>query len=374
MRNKLFILITLLVLGSMILTACAQPTAAPTTAPQEPAAEATKPPEAPAKAPLKVVNLVNGVLGDKSFFDSGNAGLQKAVADFGIELKTIEAGVDPAQWQPALEDAAANEEYDVMIVGTTQMEEFLRAVAPKYPDKKFILYDIAMDYAKCSDGCKNVYSMTYKQNEGSYLAGLYAGLMTQESLEGMNPEKVIGTVGGQDIPVINDFIVGYTQGAVDAGLEASNVIVQYAGGWNDPVKGKEIAKAMFLQGADIVFQVAGGTGVGVFEAAQEDGKYAIGVDSDQATIIEATDPDQAARILTSMMKNVGDSLYRAIKMHIEGTLPYGQAEALGIAEGGVGLAYNKYYEENTPQTVKDKIAQAQKDVTEGKIVVDTVYK
>lgn len=359
MKRSMWILISLLVIASMILAACGG---------GEEAAE-----ETPAEA-LKVVNLVNGVLGDKSFFDSGDAGLQKAVDDFGIELKTIEAGIDPAQWQPALEDAAANEDYDVMIVGTTQMEEFLRSVAPKYPDKKFILYDIAMDYAKCSDGCPNVYSMTYKQNEGSYLAGLYAGLMTQEAIDGMNADKIVGVVGGQDIPVINDFIVGYTQGAVDAGLEANNVIVQYAGGWNDPVKGKEIAKAMFLQGADIVFQVAGGTGVGIFEAAEEDGRYAIGVDSDQATIIKETDPEQAQRILTSMLKNVGDSLYRAIKLHLDGTLPYGEAEALGIAEGGVGLAYNDIYNAATPQSVKDKITQAQKDVTDGKIVVDTVYK
>lgn len=376
MRDKLFILITLLVLSSMILTACAQPTAAPTTAPQEPTAEepAAEPTAAPAEAPLKVVHLVNGVLGDKSFFDSADRGLKKAVEDFGIDLKTIEAGIDPAQWQPALEDAAANEEYDVLICGTFQMSEYLQAIAPKYPDKKFIIYDVSVDYATCGEGCKNVYSITYKQNEGSYLAGLYAGLMTQETMDGMSAEKIIGTVGGQDIPVINDFIVGYTQGAVDAGVEANNVIVQYAGGWNDPVKGKEIAKAMYLQGADIVFQVAGGTGVGIFEAAEEDGRFAIGVDSDQATIIEATDPEQAKRVLTSMMKNVDNSLYRALKLYFDGTLPFGQAEALGIAEGGVGLAYNKYYDQYTPQAVKDKIAQAEKDVIAGTIIVDTVFK
>jgi basic membrane protein A len=369
MKRNLYYLFSILIIAGMILAACAQATEAPAPAEEQAAEEQA----APAK-PLKVVHLVNGVLGDKSFFDSANAGMQKAIEDFGIEVKTIEAGIDPALWQPALEDAAANEEYDILICGTFQMSEYLQAVAPKYPDKKFIIYDVSVDYAACGDGCKNVYSITYKQNEGSYLAGLYAGLMTQEPLDGMNPELVIGTVGGQDIPVINDFIVGYKQGAVDAGLDANNVIVQYAGGWNDPVKGKEIAKAMYLQGADIVFQVAGGTGVGIFEAAEEDGRYALGVDSDQATIIEATDPEQAKRILTSMMKNVGDSLYRAIKLYLDGTLPFGEAEALGIAEGGVGLAYNKYYEENTSDEIKAKIEQAQKDVIDGKIVVDTVFK
>ena len=373
MKRNLFFLFSILVIAGMILSACAQPAAAPTTAPA-PTAAAAAPTTAPAKK-LKVVHLVNGVLGDKSFFDSADAGMKKAAQDFGIEVKTIEAGIDPALWQPALDDAAANEDYDILIVGTSQMGEFLQAVAPKYPDKKFFIYDMSVDYAACGAGCKNVYSMTYKQNEGSYLAGLYAGLMTQQKMDGLSAEKVIGVVGGQDIPVINDFIVGYKQGAKDAGLDPeANVIVQYAGSWNDPAKGKEITKAMYQQGADIVFQVAGGTGVGVFEAAQEDSHYAIGVDSDQATIIEATNPDQAKRILTSMMKNVGDSLYRAIKLHLAGTLPYGKSEGLGIAAGGVGLAYNKYYDQYTPADVKAKIAQAQKDVIAGKIKIDTAYK
>jgi len=232
---------------------------------------------------------------------------------------------------------------------------------------------VSVDYTACD--CKNVYSVTYRQNEGSYLAGLYAGLMTQSSLTGMNPDKIIGTVGGQDIPVINDFIVGYKQGAKDAGVDPDiGVIVQYAGSWNDPAKGKEIALAMYQQGADIVFQVAGGTGVGVFQAAEESGKYAIGVDSDQASIIEATDPEQAQVILTSMQKNVDNSLYRAIEMHLAGTLPYGSAENLGVAEGGVSLSRNSYYDKATPADVRAKMDQAEKDLLAEKIVVDTVFK
>lgn len=350
MKSKMLILVYALVVAALVLAACA---------PQQGVTQA--PPE---EKKLRVVNLINGVLGDKSFFDSANRGMEMAKKDFGIEVKTIEAGIDPAKWKPALEDAAANEEYDILIVGTFQMSEFLQEVAPKYPDKKFIIYDVSVDYSKCD--CKNVYSVTYKQNEGSYLAGLYAGLMSQS--------KIVGVIGGQDIPVINDFIVGYKQGAKDAGVSEQNVIVQYAGGWNDPAKGKEIALAMYQQGADIVFNVAGGTGVGIFQAAQEVNKYAIGVDSDQALIIETTNPEQAKHILTSMMKNVDNSLYRAIKLYLEGKLPFGQAEALGIAEGGVGLAKNKYYEEMTPADVKAKIDQAEKDILEGKIVVDTVFK
>ena len=351
MKRKLVTIFALLMVVTLALSSCA-PTA-------------TVAPTAEAKKKLKVINLINGVLGDKSFFDSSERGVKKASEEFGFEYKTIEAGIDPAKWQPALEDAAANEDYDVLIVGSWQMSDFLQIVAPKYPDKKFMIYDQTVDYTKCTNKCVNVYSVTYKQNEGSYLAGLYVGLMTKTG--------IVGAVGGGDIGVINDFIVGYKQGVTDA--KASNqVLVQYANGWNDPAGGKEIALAMYQQGADYVFNIAGGTGMGIFQAALEVNKLAIGVDSDQALIVEATNPELAARIPTSMQKNVDNSLYRALKMHLAGTLPYGTAEALGVAEGGVGLSYNKFYDAMTPQNVKDAITQAEKDLLAGKIIVATALK
>ncbi len=361
-RKKWLLLLGVLLMLGLALAACGGQESAAT---EGGAAEGSE-------EPLKVVLLINGVLGDKSFFDSAARGIRRAEKDFNIKAKIIEAGVDPARWEAALADAAANEDYDILIVGTWQMAEYLQNEAPKYPDKHFIIYDVSVDYDACD--CDNVYSVLYKQNEGSYLAGLYAGLMTQADVKDMNPEPIIGVIGGMDIPVINDFIVGYKQGAGDAGLDPEkDVIVQYAGGWNDPAKGKEIALAMYQQGADIVFNVAGGTGVGIFQAAEEMQRYAIGVDSDQALIIEDTDPEQAARILTSMMKNVDNSLYRAIKMHLEGTLPYGTAEALGVKEGGVGLAYNKYYEAITPDYIKERIKQAEADLIAGKIQVASAF-
>jgi basic membrane protein A len=318
--------------------------------------------------PLKVVLFINGVLGDKSFFDSAQRGVDRAKEELGIEAKTIEAGIDETQWEAALVDAAANEDFDLMIVGTFQMISYLEKVAPEYPDKRFIIFDAPVNYETCE--CDNVYSVLYKQNEGSYLAGVYAGAMTIQGIEGMNPDPVIGSVGGQEIPVIVDFMVGYEQGAKDTNPDVQ-VIRQFADSWNDPAKGKELTKAQYSQGADIVFQIAGGTGQGVFEAAAEDGRYAIGVDSDQALIVEEADPDQAARILTSMMKNVDNSLFRAISLHLEGELPYGQIESLGIAEGGVGLARNKYYEEMTPDEVKALVDEAEQKILAGEITVET---
>jgi basic membrane protein A and related proteins len=320
--------------------------------------------------PLRVIHFVNGVLGDKSFFDSAQRGVDRAVQELGAEAKTIEAGLDETTWEAALIDAIENEEFDVFILGTFQLNGYLTALADNYPDKRFIIYDAPVDYQACE--CANVYSILYKQNEGSYLAGVYAAAMTTQEMDGVNPEAIIGSVGGQEIPVILDFMVGYEQGAKETNADVQ-IIRQFAGSWNDPAKGKELAKAQYSQGADIVFQIAGGTGQGVFEAAAEDGKYAIGVDSDQALIVEDADPDQAARILTSMLKNVDNSLFRALSLHLEGTLPYGEIEALGIAEGGVGLARNKFYEESTPDEVKQLVDEAEQKILNGEITVETAF-
>lgn len=328
--------------------------------------------------PIRVTLVINGVLGDKSFFDSAQRGMDRAMDDFNIEVNTIELGVDPANWESGLDDAMSDvDSYDILIAGTFQMVDFLGARVGDYPDKIFITYDAPVAYENpdiCVDGCTNVYSITYLQNEGSFLAGVYAAAMsTQEGIDGIDSSAVVlGAIGGQDIPVINDFIVGYEQGACLVNAD-SNVIVQYAGGWNDPARGKEIALAMYEQGADIVFQIAGGTGVGVFEAAEEQTRFAIGVDSDQASIVMDTNPDQAERILTSMMKNVDNSLYRAMDLYFQEALPLGQAEALGIAEGGVGLAINDIYNSATPESVQNLIAAVQEAVIAGDISVNTVF-
>lgn len=365
MQGRFVFLFSWLLTAALITAACTEP-AAPTAAP--PAAS----PAAAAAAPLKVIHFVNGGLGDNSFFDSAQRGIDQAVAELGIESRTIEVSYATTQWEPALVDTLANAEFDVMVLGTSNMVEYVQKYAPQYPDKRFIFYDDTVDYAACDNGCANVYSMLYKQNEGSYLAGVYAAAMTTQALDGMNPETIIGVVGGQEIPVILDFIVGYEQGARDT-EPAIQVIRQFAGSWNDPAKGKELAKAEFSQGADIVFQIAGGTGQGVFAAAAEDGKYAIGVDSDQALAVEDADPAQAERILTSMLKNIDNSIFRALQMHLAGMLPYGSVEALGIAEGGVGLARNKYYDALTPEAVKQLVNEAEKRIIDGEIVVASAY-
>ncbi len=327
--------------------------------------------------PLRIKLVLNGVLGDKSFFDSAQRGMDRLIEDgYNVEVNTIELGTNNSVWETGLSDAMVGEDYDILIVGTWQMPDFLMARVHLYPDKKFIIFDTTVAYddpTKCIDGCKNVYSVMYKQNEGSFLAGVYGAAMSISGIEGMNPEGIIGAIGGGNIPVINDFVVGYEQGACLVNPD-SQVLVNYVGGdagWNDPAKGKEIALAMFEQKADIVFNIAGGSGVGMFEAAQEQGHYAIGVDSDQAGVLMDTDPDLANRILTSMMKNVDNSLYRAIDLDIKGELPYGQSETLGVAEGGIGLVYNDIYYDKTPEKVLDLMDAVEEAMANGEFTINT---
>jgi basic membrane protein A len=318
---------------------------------------------------LRVALYVNGTLGDKSFFDSAHRGVTKAAEEFGFITKTIEGTYEQANWEPDISQLSEGE-WDIVIAGTWQCVEFLEKLAPKQPDKVFITYDTAVDYSK--EGMDNVYSILYAQNEGSFLVGALAAMVTSSDMPKANPEKVVGFLGGMDISVINDFKVGYLQGAkyIDPEVE---VLVSYAGLFNDPGKGKELVLAQYEQGADIAFNVAGETGIGLLDAAKDKDRYAIGVDSDQYFLYKETDPAKSANIVTSMMKNVDDSLYRALKMYVEGKLPVGTAETLGIAEGAIGVADNENYRKLIPDEFRDRIKELEEKIVSGEITVDTVF-
>ena len=249
MKKILSILVVLaLVAGLVSLTACGK-----------------KEEEQPPEKKLKVVLYINGTLGDKSFFDSANRGIQRAIKELGIEGKVIEGGYDPARWEPDLEQLSEGD-WDIIIVGTWQMTENLEKIAPKHPDKRYFIFDTTVDYSK--GNLDNVYSILYKQNEGSFLVGALAAMITTSDMPLANPDKTIGFLGGMDIPVINDFKVGYIQGAhyIDPDIK---VLVSYAGSFSDPAKGKELVLAQYDQGADISFNVAGETGLGLLDAAKE---------------------------------------------------------------------------------------------------------
>ncbi len=318
---------------------------------------------------LRVVLYVNGTLGDKSFFDSANRGVQRAVKELGITAKTIEGGYDPARWEPDIAQLSEGP-WDIIIAGTWQLQEILEKLAPENPKKKYITYDTSVTYSK--GGLDNVYSILYKQNEGSFLVGALAAMITSSKMPLANPQKVIGFLGGMDIPVINDFKVGYEQGAkyIDPAVK---VLVSYAGSFSDSAKGKELILAQYDQGADIAFNVAGETGLGLLDAAKEKKRYAIGVDSDQYLLFKDSDPEKASYIVVSMLKNVDYSLFRAIKGTIDGTIKYGEPEALGIKEGGVGISDNENYRKLVPANMRNKVKELEQQILKGQIKVDTAF-
>ena len=297
---------------------------------------------------LTLALVVAGNFGDRSFYDSSNAGATRLEAE-GVTVKRIECGNEKHTEQ--IYNAADAAEI-VVLVGWEFYD--VETVAAEYPDVRFIWIDNAT-----SAPVANVLNITYAQNEGSFLAGYAAAKVSKTG--------VIGAMGGMDDATINDFIVGYKQGALYANPEIQ-VEVIYSNSYDDPAIGKECALTLNEKGADVIFQIASKCGDGVFEAAKEGGFYAIGVDSDQKYIA----PDV---IICSMCKQVGDSIYDAVKQYMEKGDDcglFGTTWIADMATGYVGLAYG---EEDAPQQIPDDVKAEIEDlkikIVSGEIKVDT---
>ena len=318
-----------------------------------------------------VVYLVNGNLGDKSFFDSAKAGLDALEEAGRITLNTVEMGgtdADQPKWLQTLYEVADSEEYDLIVCGTYQMPDYLKEVATAYPDQKFLIFDDDT-YAGEND---NVVNIVFKQNDLGYIVGTFAGLMTLDtSVDRINEDKVIGFVGGYDSPVINDFMDGYITGAqaVDPDIK---VDVRYTSDYVDTAKAKEYGISMVNDSkCDIIWGVAGNAGNGAAEAVLEtNGGWFIGVDSDQ----ELTLSDELAAItLTSGLKNVGNSLIWFFDEWDAGNDLFGQRVSLGIVEGGVGIVTDKNYDAYASDDVKAAVDAAIEAVSNGDIVVPSAF-
>jgi len=297
---------------------------------------------------LKVVLLIPGVLGDKSFFDAANRGLQMIHDQLGATTKVIEMGTDKTKWEPTYTDIAS-QDWDVIISGGSEISEVFNATAAAHPEKKFINYDTDVEETE-----PNLFAMTYATNEVSFLAGATAALTSTSGLPGTNPDKVIGFVGGMDIPGINAFLVGYIEGAKYV-VPDIKVAISYAGDFGNPAKGKELSLIQYNSGADIIFNVAGGTGLGIFDAAKEKKRFAIGVDSDQAMLLKDTDSEKANLIVTSAIKKIDQAIFNSVKKIQDGTLEFGKRQLMGFNEDGVGIAENEIYQKVLSEEVRKQI-------------------
>lgn len=318
---------------------------------------------------LKIMLIVCGNLGDKSFTDSAQNGMNMIKEKYGedVVIKTVECGGDQTKYGPALQDASEGD-WDVIACITWNMKAHIEEIAPQYPDKRYIIIDSVPNYKEFD--LKNVYSVTFKQNEVAFLVGALAARITNSDMPFANPEKKIGYLGGVDNPIINDFLVGYIEGAQYIDPEVK-VAISYIGNFSDSGKGKEMALAQYNQGVDIGFNVAGQAGLGQIDAAKEAKKYCLGVDSDQAMIFSETDKEKAELIVTSAMKRVDKALLRAIDLYQEGELKFGESEMLGFNEKCVGIADNEIYKSLVNEEFRTEMKKIEEKIANGEIVVST---
>lgn len=314
---------------------------------------------------FKVILLIPGNLGDKSFFDAANAGMKKVEELNGVSTRIVEMSQDETKWEPSILDAI-DQNYDLIISGNAA-SDIMNDLAEKHPESRFLNFDNSG-----TDAPKNVYSVTYATNEGSFLAGAFAAMITSSNnLPEINSEKLIGFLGGMDIPGINDFLVGYIQGALYIDPEIK-IATTYAGTFSDPAKGKELGLGMYNMGVDIAFNVAGQTGLGLIDAAYETKKYAIGVDSDQSLLYAETEPDKAEIVLTSVVKQIDNTIFEGVQRAIDGSLEYGKHELLGLEENAVALADNQIYSK-VPEDIRLRIQEISSKIINNEIEVKSGF-
>jgi basic membrane protein A len=284
---------------------------------------------------------------DKSFNEAAYNGIEKYKTDSGDSYAEFEVQTD-AQREQAFRRMAQRGADPVIGIGFSQAPA-LEKVAKEFPDRHFAIIDMVVDLP-------NVQSIVFKEHEGSFLVGMLAAMASKSAK--------VGFVGGMDIPLIRRFACGYAQGAKYANPDVAvteNMTGTTPAAWNDPTKGAELAKGQFDAGVDVIFAAAGGTGSGVYQAAKDAGKFAIGVDSNQNHLHPGT-------MLTSMLKRVDVAVYDSAMAAKEGKWNAGVTE-LGLAQDGVGWALDEHNASLISDDMKAKVEAAKADIISGKIKV-----
>jgi basic membrane protein A len=288
---------------------------------------------------------------DKSFNEAAYNGAERFKQESGIDYLEFEV-TNESQRDQALRRMARRGADVVVAVGfsfATPLEE----IAKEFPDTKFVIIDGVVEQP-------NVQSVVFKEHEGSFLVGMAAAMASDTGK--------VGFVGGMDIPLIRNFAHGYQQGVKHVDPDAE-VLVNMTGttpaAWNDPAKGAELAQSQFDRGADVVYAAAGGTGLGVLQAAADSGKLSIGVDSNQNYL-------HPGSVLTSMLKRVDVAVYNAFKDAMEGDLAPG-AQNLGLAEEGVGYALDEHNRDLITAEMEAALEEAKQKIISGELEVTDYY-
>ncbi len=292
-----------------------------------------------------------GGLGDKSYNDSAYQGVQLAAKNLGVEYNYIEPSTNiESEVKLGVNHLRqyAKENYDLVIATGFFMKDACEQVAKEYPNVKFVLIDSMAD-------APNITGLIFKSEEGSFLVGSVAGLVTKTN--------TIGYIGAQDVEFFRNFQSGYEQG-VELVNPKAKVISKYVDGSNPflvPDRGYELANELIDQGADVIYTAAGSTGIGAIEACKNRGVYAIGVDNDQDYIEKGT-------VITSMVKRVDKAVYDVIELAVDGKLKPGTLE-FGVSNGGTDTSEFLYTKSQLPAGTLEKINQIKADIINGKIKI-----
>ena len=298
-----------------------------------------------AEGPAVVYDL--GGKFDKSFNEAAYNGAERYKKELGKEYREFEIQ-NASQREQALRNFARRGHNPVVGIGFAQAQA-LEKVAKEFPDTNFAIVDMVVDLP-------NVRSIVFAEHEGSYLVGMLAAMASKTGK--------VGFVGGMDIPLIRKFACGYVQGAkaVNPDIEIyQNMTGTTGAAWNDPVKGGELAKSQFDRGADVVYHAAGGTGLGVLQAAADAGKLGIGVDSNQNYL-------HPGAVLTSMLKRVDNAVFNAFNDGTSGNWSSG-IQALGLKEEGVGYALDEHNAKLISDDMQSQVDEARQKIIAGDIQV-----
>lgn len=306
-------------------------------------------------ADYKVALLIPGSLGDKSFFDAFYEAVGLLEEEYGMKVDYVECGTDASKYYPAYVDLCQGG-YDLILTVSSNGDDALTQIAEEYPDQKFISLDGEMD-----DIPSNVYIIAPKNNEMSYLAGAVAALKAQEL-----GDTAIGFVGGMDISGINEFLVGYIEGAQQI-MPEIKVQSSYVGSFTDTAKGKENGLLLYNSGISVVFTAAGQSGIGVIDAAVQTGNYVIGVDSDQAEALKESQPEMADVVITSAIKKIPQNALYIVQKAMDGQVNYGAKEYYGLKEEAVGIADNEFYRKLMSEEDRQLIEELKEKVMNGEV-------
>lgn len=315
--------------------------------------------EEPTTVKAAMVTDVGG-LGDKSFNDLSYKGLERAKADLGVEIRVVESK-EPTDYESNINELA-NAGYSPIFAVGFLMTDTVKKMAPQFKDTIFGGIDIFFE----EPIEPNVIGLNFKEQEAGYLAGVVAGkLTTMTDVDPrINDKKIVGFVGGMEIPPVQRFEAGFIAG-VKSVLPDAVVKSVYTGSFTDQQKGIEAGKNLIESGADIIFAAAGATGNGTATACKENKALFIGVDADQYETIAGI----GDTILTSAVKRVDNAVFLTVKDAVDGVIKGGQNKVFGLAEDGVGLAPYHEWETKMPQEVKDAVQKAIDDIKAGTVVV-----